>query len=331
MSVDSHSTTLDVCVLLYDDRSGSTLLASLLANSEDLFVTLESMVFVRLIKWTAPLSSHEGLMALIESLYLEPKFQAWNIPRFAMDDALNALGPGITKRDVASLILRLALRQSGQPATKVLIKHGNVYTLDGWLELFGNCKFLHIIRDGRAVFCSKKNAIHSERNTPMARSPIYAAYTWSSRNALASEAISKAPYLLIKYEDLVADPLQALRSACAFLGLSLPSSTFASTRYSSAIPDTQKHLHGNLSREVNSASAHAWHDKLSKTEVIVFETFAARLLTKYGYPMTKRSASNIGIACLSMPKFILEFMTELLKNRITYFIHRTRRTTSRVA
>ncbi|MFN4354446.1 sulfotransferase family protein [Parvibaculum sp.] len=85
---------------------------------------------------------------------------------------------------------------------------------------FPQAKFIHLVRDPRAV-------VHSHLNHPSYRkvygdSVGYAAWKWRSAydcHQKAAKYLDATRLYLLRYEDLIASPDEAIRALCAFLGV----------------------------------------------------------------------------------------------------------------
>lgn len=82
-------------------------------------------------------------------------------------------------------------------------------------RLFPDARFLHVVRDGRAVAASVAGMPFGPSD------PVAAAYWWRARvrdGRRAGGRLGPARYLELRLEDLVADPEAAMRRLLAFLG-----------------------------------------------------------------------------------------------------------------
>lgn len=88
------------------------------------------------------------------------------------------------------------------------------YFMPELLTILPNTKFIHLIRDGRAVAVSRKR--RADKNL------LLGAQEWVDSNVLgmSNEAlVGKGTYLFVKYEDLLTSPEKTLREICEFLKL----------------------------------------------------------------------------------------------------------------
>jgi hypothetical protein len=143
-------------------------------------------------------------------------------------------------------------------------------------DLFPEVRFLHIIRDGRAVALS---LLQTEWG---AKTIEDAAYYWRSRvraGRRAGRAIGPDRYREVRYEDLVSQPDNTLSQLCRFLGLEFDT---AMLRYYEH-PETQQlsGLHPNL--QGPPRPIRDWQQEMSRHEILFFEAIGGRLLEQLGY------------------------------------------------
>lgn len=88
---------------------------------------------------------------------------------------------------------------------------GNAYCLAEFLELYPRAKVLHIVRDGRDVFCSFLRRPGS--------SAFHSASSWLYNTSAAYRFRGHRNYLEIRYEKLVEDPRRELLRICTHLDI----------------------------------------------------------------------------------------------------------------
>jgi hypothetical protein len=171
-------------------------------------------------------------------------------------------------------------------------------------------RFIHLIRDGRDAGLSHNARIVS-RGVREPLPPADLAHRWVMRIAKARESAADLNgYLELRYEDLVTDPVPALRKVCELIELD----------YDPAMLDYHRHAEerlqemagelppvaGRPAREAGErVAAHAmatkppsreriarWKHEMSPAEQAEFEATAGELLAELGYEtLSGRSAS----------------------------------------
>lgn len=121
------------------------------------------------------------------------------------------------------------------------------------------CKFIHIYRDGRDVWCSIKNYSWGPDNVRNA------AVWWSEHMRLAEEIkrISPDSILEVRYESLLGEPQETLEGIFAFLGLEPEPIAF----------------------ELSPSSVQRFRKEMTREELEEFNKIAGSQLLNRGYPV----------------------------------------------
>jgi hypothetical protein len=96
-------------------------------------------------------------------------------------------------------------------------------------EVFPEAKFIHIVRDGRDVTCSLVPGIGGVRWAHLrppswqelmnsAQGAVRCALAWRAIMEIALSDLAEVPHLLIRYEDLVRDPVSLANKCARYLG-----------------------------------------------------------------------------------------------------------------
>jgi len=101
----------------------------------------------------------------------------------------------------------------------------NIRHLDWILDRFPDASVVHVIRDGRDVICSMREhpdwrwVAGAWQKVLVPRPLAWYAQRWMEDTAAGMAWRSDGRYVEVRYEDLVSDPMVALRSICASLGV----------------------------------------------------------------------------------------------------------------
>lgn len=159
-------------------------------------------------------------------------------------------------------------------------------------EVFPKSKFIGLIRDGRAVFNSKKHNLYSKTGQPFETNPIRAATVWCDNLRLLKEI--KKSYqedtLILKYGKLVRDTDHIMRSVCKFLDTPYNPSSASCEKYY-RIPDRYGTLHKNIEKSSFASRILAWKESLSPAEIFAFELVAYDQLITKGYEQVNQVES----------------------------------------
>lgn len=180
---------------------------------------------------------------------------------------------------------------------------------------YPDAQFLHIIRDGRDVAASFRNA-GWEKNLRDG------AQRWHTHVSAAHEAgrnLSSARYKEVQYEHLVNHPEQTLQSLCEWLNIAYsPSMLHFHEESASHLPDAHEGLYVNTHHIVDASRAQAWKNSLSPREIADVEEVADDTLQNFGYelvnarvPLWLRSLRLAQRAILPLTRSTLEKMRRL--------------------
>ncbi|MFT4205099.1 MAG: sulfotransferase [Chitinophagaceae bacterium] len=149
------------------------------------------------------------------------------------------------------------------------------------LEKYIKPYYLFLFRDGRDVALSFKNAIVGEKHV------YFLAKQWQYEQELSIalyEQLGSKRVIMVKYEDLIAEPKKQLENICLFLGIHYESN--AMEYYTSEESKETAHA-GKMWENVDKPLIHNNFNKytrgLSSNEIEIFERVAGRTLIKLGY------------------------------------------------
>lgn len=161
-----------------------------------------------------------------------------------------------------------------------------------FIELIGGVlpetRFVHIIRDGRAVALS-----YLERPEWGPQTIQEAAHHWKSRvlrGRKGGAALGSERYTEVRYEDMVESPEAVTQKLCRFLGLDYDEdmlrfhlggeSFIAATKD----PDAFKNLAKPVTKGLRD-----WQEEMSESDLALFESIAGDLLEELGYTISSAS------------------------------------------
>jgi Sulfotransferase family len=148
------------------------------------------------------------------------------------------------------------------------------------LEGFPHVKILHLVRDGRDVALSFRDA-------PFGPKHVYqAAKHWMQyiqASEAAAVALGPAACLTVRYEDLLRDAEGQLRRICGFLGEDYDPVMLSYHRSDVPYPSDPRNL-AALRQPVRNDNHTKWRGRLSRREQRIFEAIAGDVLERYGYP-----------------------------------------------
>lgn len=146
---------------------------------------------------------------------------------------------------------------------------------------FPNGKYIFLIRDGRDVCAAYKKGgkIAFSELSEIEHSSVY----WLNSIKKYYWLKKRTNVLLVKYEDLVSDPNETLKTILSFLQLELESKVF---EYYKHVPQFEGYLeeqHSNLHKSIFTTSIGQWHTLLSVKEKECLENKLRKQLDLFGY------------------------------------------------
>ena len=162
------------------------------------------------------------------------------------------------------------------------------HSADILARLFPDARFIHLVRDVRAVASAMKRV---EWGTDDVET-LAIKWTLATLSADRVGHVLADRYLRVRYEELISDPADALARMCAHLGLPFDAAMLEFHRTSNKhTPDKSKVWHQNSMRAPNVAKIAEWRSALSPAEISLIEGRAAPALDRFGYDMVNAPAT----------------------------------------
>jgi len=315
-----------IVFLLHANRSGSTFLSSMLDKTRYVGMSIEGGFFLRFFIEGTTLQNDNDIDKLINSFQSDPRFKDWESDTERARNSLRQLPKPANVEDVTRCIMSNYF--SNQDVDYFIFKgSGGEHYVPLLRKLFSNSKFIHIVRDPRAVINSQLKTKSSIVNVPMANDPIIAAKRWSKMvNSFWNERGDD--FLEVRYEDLMDDVGQAMKRICDFLnvpGLRAPEfdPEAGVGEYFNRIPEDQKNIHANVKTGVAlKQRASAWQEELSETDIHLIQTTSRKEMERLGY-----EAMNISPTARAFPRVFFR----ILRTRLAAIINGIRRYSSYLA
>jgi sulfotransferase family protein len=168
----------------------------------------------------------------------------------------------------------------------------NIELAEWLLRAYPSARFIHIVRDGRAVAASLKKVDWGPKTV------YYSADEWIARvgGGLAAEDYFRERIMRVHYEDLVRKPERTVRTLCDFLGWPFEQEMIEKQGFAVAAAYKAQHL--LVGQYPDKLRIDAWKQALSSREVEVFEAYAGAMLGYLGYernyPIAARPLSRTG-------------------------------------
>jgi hypothetical protein len=138
---------------------------------------------------------------------------------------------------------------------------GNAMFADYIYNWMPKIKYINIIRDGRAVALSLKNIAFAPENNLKSALDRWAKHIITALNVQLK--LEMKSYIKIKYEDLVNDPDNVLRSVCSFLQV--------------------QHFKISQRFDIHNKSLAKWKDEFTKDDLDYAKKHYSELFKSLGY------------------------------------------------
>ena len=260
-------------------RSGTTLLGDLIGSHSECICTPESQFKISV--YRRQNLQGNGVPDVRKAAKLIGKH--WRFRIWGVDIAELPYGEMHSYRDLILGTVKAYANKSSRPDAGMWIDHtpANIQYADTLAELFPAARFIHLVRDGRAVAASVipldwgantiDRAAHSWRE--------HVLYGTSAEASLGDERI-----LRVRFEDLIQQPHNTLERICLFLHLQYQPRMTQGGGFK--VPGYTTGQHSLLGKEPDAERAYAWRKKLTSRQIEIFESIAGELLSSLGYPLT---------------------------------------------
>jgi hypothetical protein len=268
-------------------RSGTTMLAAQLGRGSDA-IAFPEMQFVHRLLHPGYRASHDAGAAWCD-LQGDFRYRAAGllIDRLAFEAAYNEPDPAAPVR--ALIAANLPPEKRGRPLH--WIEH-NPLNLNAVLELmaaFPAARFIHVVRDPRAVYYSMK----SNPRWNMADPESFAA-VWNQAVAKGFLYAARFPEQVIEvsYEAFVAAPEQGLQRLCRFLQIGFEPTMLEGGGVQ--LPAFTRQQHQFTLRPADATRAEVWRQRLPDIERRYIETHCFQWMENYGYAQLPRPLEKFG-------------------------------------
>lgn len=258
------------------------MLADLLGSSADRLVLPESKFKRHLIRRgsaTEPPTKHA-----LEDLARDPEFAVWG-PACRTPEMMRGLALAGGFGEALTRILEAYRGASDKPEARVLIDHtpDNLVYLQALAGIFPNAKFIHIVRDPRAVAASVM-PLSWGPNTARGAAALW--LTKLATGLAGADGMPRERVMTLRYEDLVEHPEPSLRRACDFAGLDYSESMLDGGGFRP--PSYTGTQHALVGRRPDPRRINAWEHKLDPRDIGIIDLMLIDAMAPFGYRPSPR-------------------------------------------
>lgn len=258
------------------DRSGTTLLGSMLGNRQDAITIPESQFRLEVFADLAQRGKDPCSEEILDYFLRHWRFRLWNVEV----DRENILGKNPCYRGAFEALIKAYAGSAGKPNPEIWVDHtpANARNATAQLEAFPDAKMIHLVRDGRAV-------VASVMKLDWGPNTIVNSTRWwieMMSQGLAIETSRFASRVIrVRYEDVVRNPRFEIERICEFTGLDFRESMLTSGGFQ--VPDYTRRQHALVGGCPDPSRLNSWQRELSPREIEIFEALSNDLLPLLGY------------------------------------------------
>lgn len=245
------------------------------------------------------IKDYEHLQHLVEDILAHDRVQLWDA---ALDASaiLNRSRPNDFPSVVAATHAAYATAKGKERWANIDIANlDSMHMLNDW---FPDAKFLHIVRDGRDVALSHQTMPYGSGNI------AECAEAWERRitiNLRVGHVLGPSRYAVVRYEDLILEPENALAKVCRFLEVEFsPEMIHYQQMVAEKVPEDRKWLWPALDKQLDRTKVGRWRHSMSKNQRAVFESIAGDLLRKLDYEALDEIPVSTGRLALELAYFL---------------------------
>jgi hypothetical protein len=262
-------------------RSGTTLLRAMLNRHPRIGLSDETYFFYYVYlrrRAFGDLADPANRRTLIDSYSATQRMQRLKVDLNRLGERLMAEGTSYPA--FFATILQYYAESQGKVRAGEKTPH-HAWNVETLLEWYPAGRVIHLVRDPRDVCASLFN-VPWGRKTATANADL-----WVTLTTAAERGQGNPRFCRVRYEDVVAEPEQAMRQLSEFIGEQYDPAMLSNARVSTADQPWFSRSHDALSKD----RLGAWRGKLTDEDVRLIEAGAGPLMERLGYERTQAPAS----------------------------------------
>ena len=261
-------------------RSGTTLLGSMLGAHKQCLTTPESQFKFEALGTRGRPKNAADVQAALHRIIEHPRFKRWGISLEPNKVPEQEIGESYGR--LLEWVVRKYGEHIGKKNFSVWVDHTprNIKAIDALFAIFPEAKFIHIVRDGRAVAASVMRKDWGPNTL------IGAAHWWVhnvSYGLGAESAFGTERIIRVKYEDLVTSPGRVMYGLCSWLGIDYDAEMAKGGGFKTGYPRPKGDVLFGKEPDVTRASA--WQSELTPRQIELFESRTGEFLLYLGHEL----------------------------------------------
>ncbi len=270
-------------------RSGTTLLARMLNNHPAIFLPQESPFIMNLYQKHAKVKEwhKKQILAFYNDLWKEVRLtQYWKLheQKEALKADLLALAGKANFADLSKAVIyrRACMRERGAACMMGDKNPSYALYVDDLVKAFPNAPIILLVRDAR------DNILSCQRVSFDFNDPIVLAERWRffNKEVLAAHKRHPQQTILVRFEDILAQPEKTLQKICTHLGLQFEPAMLEFYKKEEHLKlESWKNFY---SRPLEKSKISKWKEKMPAQEIQYAELINKKLLQRLGYEVTNQ-------------------------------------------
>lgn len=292
-------------------RSGTTLLGSMIGGNDNIICIPEDefTTSIYMKRQNKQFCAKDIWENVCRSNFFVRQWEFTEKERKYVEDRL---GTVMCYRQLIEILINTYAIRLGKGQCKYFVSHtpSNIIRSDILLEIFPEARFIHIVRDGRAVANSLMKTDFG------ANTPYYAAYQWSREVSMGfmAQYLSKTDnFMVVKYEDIVNNLQQEMLKICKYLNIDFQEEMLYNLGYNT--PKYNTTTHRLIGKKIEKARIDKWKEEISIKDIGIFESHAKDVMRMLNYvPLCEHC--NIGMMT-KVKMFAKEYVTTYIVAKIS--------------
>ena len=289
-------------------KSGTTMLASLFDNHDDLLVyPSDSMFFYKVFPACLNLKKKDNIKLVLENCIKDTlNYEIKNIGKkslFDVDKISKEFLNEMSKRDNSPKSLLLSLINAYSKSCKkkrwkmwVEKTTSSEFYATEIVNWFPNAKFIHLVRDPRDNFASLKSGWeerykNQEEDIKGLLQSLIDRGGMGMRVALYNQSVlGEKKYKIIKFEDLTTKTDKTIKKLTSFLNIKFSESLLIPTM--NGFLWKGNNFQGISFNKVSSTNVNKWKKRINLSEAMTIEAYLSDIMKKFKYKVTGTPANH---------------------------------------